>query len=102
MNNYIKKHFVELLNKTAKDIEAGNCVIDEEQAIEIIKLISHKPMSKEGAAIYLNLSTSRFDALIREGKLPKGRKRLGFKEKVWYQDEISEYKTHLNKNKSVI
>ena len=93
MNSFIKKHFVNLLRKTAEDIDAGNCVIDEEQAIDIIKLISHKPMSKEQSAIYLNLSTSRFDSLVRELKLPKGKKRLGFKEKVWYQDELDEYLT---------
>ena len=47
-------------------------------------------MSKESAALYLNMSTSRFDTLVRDGYLPKGRKRIGFKEKVWYQDEIDE------------
>jgi hypothetical protein len=25
---------------------------------------------------------------VREGKIPKGRKRKGFKELVWYKDEL--------------
>jgi predicted DNA-binding transcriptional regulator AlpA len=36
----------------------------------------------------LGISRSKFDALIKEGKLPKGRKRRGFKELIWYKDEL--------------
>lgn len=45
-------------------------------------------MSKEQACIYLNMSRSKFDQYIREGKLPKGRKRMGFTEKIFYKDEL--------------
>lgn len=92
----IKKNFVKLLRETADKIDAGNSEIDEEQAINIMKLIAHQPMSKEQAAMYLNMSTSRFDVLVKEGYLPKGRKKLGWKEKRWYQDEID---ASLNKYK---
>lgn len=94
--NLIIKHFTQLLRDTADKIEAGNCEVDEEQAIDIMKLIAHQPMSKEQAAMYLNMSTSRFDVLVKEGYLPKGRKKLGWKEKRWYQDEID---ANLNKYK---
>lgn len=92
----ILKHFTQLLRETADKIDAGNCEIDEEQAIQVMKLIAHKPLSKEQAAIHLNMSTSRFDTLIREGWLPKGRKKLGWKEKVWYEDEIDKWYERLN------
>ena len=38
--------------------------------------------------MHLNMSTKKFDLLIREGYLPKGRRKLGWKEKIWYEDEI--------------
>lgn len=89
--SFVSEQFVRLLRRTADKIEAGSCELNEEQAIEIMKLIAHQPMSKEQAAIHLNMSTSKFDSLVKLNKLPKGRKRVGFKEKVWYQDELDEY-----------
>ena len=47
-------------------------------------------MSKDVACSYLNISRSKFDSLVAEGKLPKGKKRRGFKELVFYKDEISD------------
>ena len=40
------------------------------------------------ASIALNMSRSKFDTLVKEGKLPKGRKEGGFKELKWYVDEL--------------
>ncbi|MBR1834602.1 MAG: hypothetical protein IJ785_03755 [Bacteroidales bacterium] len=94
--NFIKEQFANLLRKTADKIESGNCELNEEQAIEIMKMIAHQPLSKEQAVLYLNMSTSKFDALVKMNKLPKGRKRMGFKEKVWYQDELDEYVRIIN------
>ncbi|MBQ6046571.1 MAG: hypothetical protein IJL38_02965 [Bacteroidales bacterium] len=88
---YIKEQFANLLRRTADKIEADDCELNEEQAIEIMKIIAHQPLSKEQAVIYLNMSKSKFDMLVRMNKLPQGRKRMGFKEKVWYQDELDEY-----------
>ena len=79
--SFISEQFVNLLRRTADKIEAGNCELNEEQAIEIMKLIAHQPMSKEQSALYLNMSTSKFDSLVKLNILPKGRKRMGFKEK---------------------
>jgi predicted DNA-binding transcriptional regulator AlpA len=39
------------------------------------------------------MSTKNFDALVRKGVIPKGRKRIGFKELVWYKDEIDKCKS---------
>ena len=92
--SFISEQFVRLLRRTADKIEAGNCELNEEQAIEIMKLIAHQPMSKEQSALYLNMSTSKFDSLVKLNILPNVRKRMGFKEKVWYQDELDEYVLH--------
>lgn len=84
----LKKIIVKLLRETADKIDANTSEITDEAAMEIMKVVAHEPLSKEQACSYLNLSRSRFDDLVREGKLPKGRKRRGFKELVWYQDEL--------------
>ena len=77
-----------MLRETADKIELGTSEIDEEQAIEIASAIAHQPLSKEQACSYLNMSRSKFDDMILHGKLPKGRKRRGFKELVWFKDEL--------------
>lgn len=84
----IRKHFTNLLREIADKIDAGNSELDEEQAIQLIELIAHQPLSKEQAARHLHMSTSKFDKLIREGWFPKGKKKLGWKEKIWYKDVL--------------
>ena len=86
----LKNIISKLLRETADKIDAGNSELSESEAMEIMSVLTHKAMSKEDVCIYLNMSGSNFDKLVREGKLPRGRKRRGFKELVWYQDELDE------------
>lgn len=95
MNKLVTDTLSELLEDTAKQIKAGNCVIEEEQAMEIISMIAHIPVSKEEASIGLNMSTSKFGDMVRANKLPKGRKHIGFKELRWYLDELVSDKAKL-------
>ena len=83
-----RKLVVKYLRDAADKIEVGTSEIGETEAMDILKVIAHKPMSKEQACNYLNLSRSRFDDLVREGKIPKGRKRVGLKELSWWEDEL--------------
>lgn len=92
MNKGLIQMLSKLLRDTADKIDAGNCEIDEQQAMDIMSAISHEPLSKDQACSYLNLSRSRFDDLVREGRIPKGRKRRGFKELLWYKDELERCK----------
>lgn len=85
----IRKTVSKLLRQIADKIDGGNCEIDEEQALHIMATIAHEPMSKDTACSYLNISRSKFDSLVAEGKLPEGKKRRGFKEKIWFKDELS-------------
>lgn len=89
MNNFLKRAIATLLRETADKIDSGNCELNEEQAMDIMSVLSHEVLSKDEACSYLNLSRSRFDNLVREGKIPKGRKRRGFKEIFWYKDELN-------------
>lgn len=86
----IKKTVSQVLRQIADKIDGGNCEIDEEQALHIMSTIAHEPMSKDVACSYLNISRSKFDSLVADGKLPKGKKRRGFKEKIWFKDELSD------------
>lgn len=84
----LKKLLTKLLRDTANKIDAGTCELSEEEATQMLEVLSHIALSKEQACIYLNMSRSRFDDLVRQGKLPKGKKRVGFKELFWYKDEL--------------
>lgn len=84
----IKRLVVRYLRGTADKIEAGNTELSESEAMDIMGIIAHESLSKEQACRHLNVSRSRFDDLIREKKLPKGRKVSGFKELRWYRDEL--------------
>lgn len=84
----LKRLVVKLLRETAEKIETGTCEMTEDEAMELMGVLSHQAMSKEDACIYLNLGRSRFDDLVRDRKIPKGKKRRGFKELVFYKDEL--------------
>lgn len=86
-----------LLLNIVSDIDAGNSNIDEDEAIEIIKLLKESvrkdiPMSKYQAYTFLNISRATFDNLVRDGKLPKGKKVAGFKELQWFKKDLIKQK----------
>lgn len=84
----IKKLLLGIVN----DIDAGNSNIDEEEALKIVEMLKgmrkDNPMSKYQAYTYLGISRAKFDNLVREGKLPKGRKIPGLKELIWYKKDL--------------
>ena len=89
MHEKIKKCISKLLRDTADKIENGTCELSLDEASDIVNILAHEPLSKESACHYLNVSRATFDNLVASGKIPKGKKRRGFKELVWYKDELS-------------
>ena len=86
----------EQLLKIVDDIDCGNSNISEEEGLEIVSLLKRytrkdTPISKYQAYTYLNISRATFDNLVREGRLPKGKKIAGFKELVWYKRDLNKY-----------
>ena len=81
-----------LLLGIVDDIDAGNSNIDEGEAIQIAKVLKSMrkdtPMSKYQAYTYLGISRAKFDNLVREGKIPKGKKVAGFRELQWYKKDL--------------
>lgn len=94
MNNFLRKAVTKVLRETADKIDSGNSELSEEQAMDIMSVLTHEVLSKDSACSYLNLSRSRFDDLVREGVAPKGKKRRGFKELIWYKDELQKVVRH--------
>lgn len=78
------------------NIDGGNSNITEEECDKLVSLLStigEPRMSKYQACEFLNISRSKFDSLVREGKLPEGQRQAGFKEKFWKKSDIMKYVT---------
>lgn len=93
-----------LLLKIVDDIDAGNSNISEGEAIEIVDSLKRftdkeKRLSKYAACEYLNVSRATFDNYVREGKLPRGKHEVGFKELSWDKKTLDEF---IRKNKKCI
>ena len=88
MLSSLKSRIAKELRNVADRLDSGTCEISQQEAMEIVSMLTHQVMSKESSCIYLNISRSKFDEYIREGKIPKGRKRVGFKELIWFRDEL--------------
>ena len=85
----IRNLVTKLLRETADKIDAGTCELSDEEMSDIMKVLSHRALSKEQACSYLNCSRATFDNAIRDGLIPKGKKRRGFTNLIWYEDELS-------------
>ena len=86
-----------LLLKIVDNIDAGNSNITENEAMELAKVLQSYTdktvkMSKYQACQYLNVSRATFDNYVREGKLPRGKKEAGFKELLYTQKDLDEFK----------
>ena len=85
-----------LLLQIIDNIDAGNSNLSEDEAIQTIKYLKEltdkeERLSKYQACQYLNISRATFDNYIKEGKLPKGKKQLGFKELSWAKKVLDEF-----------
>jgi predicted DNA-binding transcriptional regulator AlpA len=81
------------LVNVVKDIDAGNSTLTNDEAVAAMKAISKftrkdLPLSKVSACEHLGVSRSKFDSLVREGKLPNGKKLPGFKELHWTKRDL--------------
>ena len=60
--------------------------------MQVVKLLKgmrrDNPISKYQAYTYLGIRRAKFDNLVREGKIPEGKKIPGFKEKFWYKKDL--------------
>lgn len=91
----MKEIIRKLLQNLIDDFDAGNTNIDEEEAVKIAKVLSElrkdNGISKYAACKYLNVSRATFDNYVREGKIPKGKHEIGFKELRWYKKDLDKF-----------
>jgi predicted DNA-binding transcriptional regulator AlpA len=87
----LKRLVAKYLREVADKLDAGTSDVTETEAMEIMNAVVHQAMSKEQACRFLHMGRSRFDQLIAEGKLPKGRKVQGRTGLTWYQNELNNY-----------
>lgn len=83
-----------LLEQLINDIDSGNSNINKEQELETIQFIqkiTSKELSKIEAANYLGVSRATFDNYINNGWIPKGNKRIGFKELSWNKCDLDKF-----------
>lgn len=99
MQTPLSKLLSKLLRETADKFDAGTSELTEEEAMDVLSVLSHKVLSKEQAYDFVGLGPSQFNNLIAANKLPKGKKRRGFKELVWYEDELRDAITKVKLNK---
>lgn len=88
----LQKILSKLLRQTADDLDQGKyqCSPEEyEKAFDTLAQFNqYRELSKEDACSYLNLSRSTFDTYIRNGWIPKGKKKRGFKELSWSKYDL--------------
>ena len=85
----------QLLEQCLGNIKAGTSNISEEDQLEIVAMLKKytdkdRRLSKYQACTYLNMSRATFDNYIREGKIPKDKKEIGWKELSWSESELKE------------
>jgi len=96
MNAAVLSCLIKALEQALVELKSGKCEIDDEQAEQLLNTIAHKPMSREDVLIRTGMSSSAFAMAVRENRMPEGRKRRGWKELVWYKDEIEEAIVKMN------
>lgn len=83
-----------LLQQIINDIDSGNSNISESEQLETIQFIQKiysKELSKLEAADYIEVSRATFDNYINKGWIPKGKKRMGFKELSWSIYDLNKF-----------
>ena len=102
--NVLLKVIKEELLKIVDNIDAGNSNISEEEGVMLINTLKYFtekdiPMSKYQAFNYLHISRATFDNLVREGKIPQGKKQQGFNELQWFKKDLDAYRENKFKHK---
>lgn len=82
--NFVGKTLIDVGNK----IINGECELTDEEAGLILGTVGHIKMNLEEACKYVNLKQSRFRDLVRDGTLPKDRKKAGDSKLYWFKDEL--------------
>lgn len=83
-----------ILQSVIDQIDNGTCNMSESEinrALDFMRRFANpeQKISKEQACVKLGISRATFDNYVKSGKLPAGKKQVGFKEKFWTNKDIS-------------
>ena len=93
VNKIVKQQLLNIVD----DLDSGASQICEDDLNSAMDLLASQAdrnckLSKYQACAYLrNMSRAKFDNLVAEGKLPKGKKQQGFKELFWIKRDLDKY-----------
>lgn len=81
-----KETLKKMLLTIVDNIDNGGSDYSEDEINEIAEFINkstntQNKLSKEQACKYLGISRATFDNYVRAGRIPRGEKQIGFKEK---------------------
>lgn len=86
----LKSALIRELKRYLSLLEEDRLECTASEAMQVISQLCHEPLSREQVLIQYGLPASTFSDYVSRGLLPKGRKRQGFKELVWYRDELND------------
>lgn len=92
-----KEILKQILLNSADAIDKGNSNYSEDQLnvlLDIARELTDDKLSKYQACKFLNISRATFDNYVKSGKIPEGRRQIGFKEKFWLRKDLQ----NVNKN----
>lgn len=81
-----EKVVAKMLRHLAEVIERGQCGMDDEEIATVAQMLTHRKITIEQAAQYLNISRPTLYRRIAEEKIPPPRKEPGGKEYYWLDE----------------
>lgn len=92
MQAFIRKKLIEIIG----NMDSGNSSLSDEEAVKIAEFLQastdrQRLLSKYESCVYLRVSRATFDNYVRDGKIPKGIKKAGWKEKFWTEKQLKEF-----------
>jgi len=92
------------LQKWIDEIDAGNSYLTEEEEKRVVDAVRRyfkkdNTWNKYQSFTFLNMSRASFDKYVREGKIPRGKKKQGSRELYWSEKEIRRIAKERNSNK---
>lgn len=82
-----------LLLRIVSDMDSGSSTLTEEEEAQVIRALRRYTrkdvrLSKAQCCERLGVSRATFDRMVRDGRMPKGRKTAGFKELSWSRGDL--------------
>lgn len=93
MNDLLLEQLREYLVDIIERIDTGRCKSTPAGTSRIISVIQEytqtdREITKTEAAEYLSISTSTFDRMVKEGKIPRGHKTKRHRTLVWSTSDL--------------